>query len=168
MVDEKREQELCRAERLEIYKLLIEMADRVSQRRQAANNFYLSVNTVVVGGSATLSTLEASSVSVSVISIAGIAICCLWIMNILSYKTLNEAKFIVINNIEKRLIEQPFEEEWRELDPEQNGKRHKPFHKVEKVVPFVFIFVYVVNVLSITPWRKIYDLTIGSYLPIWV
>ncbi|RDD97660.1 hypothetical protein DTW92_07525 [Paracoccus pantotrophus] len=37
---------------LEIYKMLVEMADRVSQRRQSANSFYLTVNTAIIGGAA--------------------------------------------------------------------------------------------------------------------
>lgn len=117
------------SERLEIYKLLVEMADRVSQRRQAANNFYLSVNTLLVGGSAYLKTLDPSLVTVLIITIAGLAICALWFQNIQSYKTLNGAKFDVITALEKHLVEQPFADEWDKLDPDNDGERHKPFHK---------------------------------------
>lgn len=142
-------------ERLEIYKLLVEMADRVSQRRQAANSFYLSVNTLLVGGSAYLGTLKPAAWNVIVISVAGLAISALWIMNIVSYKTLNGAKFGVITDIEKDLPIQPFADEWARLDPEGDGKRHRPFHKVEGVVPWVFIAVYASQALAMVPWRRI-------------
>lgn len=149
------------SERLEIYKLLVEMADRVSQRRQAANSFYLSVNTLLVGGSAYLGTLQPSPRNVIVISVAGIAICALWVMNIMSYKTLNEAKFGVINDMELKLIEQPFHDEWKRLDPDQDGKRHRPFHKVEGVVPWIFIAVYLTQCVAVIPWSAARSLICG-------
>lgn len=141
------------AERLEIYKLLVEMADRVSQRRQSANSFYLSVNTLLVGGSAFLGTLGPGARNIVVISIAGIAICILWIMNILSYKTLNGAKFKVITAVEGRLVEQPYQEEWAHLDPKGSGERHRPFHQVEAAVPYVFMAVYALQAAAVLPWR---------------
>lgn len=142
-------------ERLEIYKMLVEMADRVSQRRQAANNFYLSVSTFFVGGSAFLKTLTPSALSLLIVSIAGFAICVLWRQNILSYKTLNAAKFDVINDIENRLAEQPFHAEWKQLDPDGDGHRHKPFHKAEGAVPWVFAAVYVAQALTLVPWSRV-------------
>jgi len=33
---------------IEIYKLYVEMADRISTRRQLANSFFLSINTAIV------------------------------------------------------------------------------------------------------------------------
>lgn len=145
----------ARAERLEIYKLLVEMADRVSQRRQAANSFYLSVNTLLVGGSAYLGTLQPNARNIVVIAVAGIAICALWLRNIWSYKTLNDAKFAVIHEVEENLVAKPFHDEWAKLNPKGDGKRHTPFHKVESVVPWIFIGVYVVQVLAAMPWERI-------------
>jgi hypothetical protein len=144
-----------RNERLEIYKMSVEMADRVSQRRQAANNFYLSVNTFLVGGSAFLKTLTPSVVTLAIVTVAGLAICALWYQNIQSYKTLNGAKFDVINDIETRLAEQPFHAEWRKLDPDNDGERHKPFHRVEGVVPWIFAAVYAAQGLTLVPWHRL-------------
>lgn len=147
-------------ERLEIYKLLVEMADRVSQRRQSANSFYLSVNTLLVGGSVYLATLNPSVWNRFVISAAGMAICALWVMNIASYKTLNSAKFNVITEVEKCLVIQPFSDEWVHLDPEEDGKRHRPFHQVERIVPGVFIAIYAFGILAAVPWQRL-----GAALP---
>lgn len=144
-----------RTERLEIYKLLVEMSDRVSQRRQAANNFYLSVNTALVGGSAYLKTLGIATPTFLIVVLAGLVICLLWHQNIQSYKTLNAAKFEVIHDIENRLVEQPFHAEWKILDPTGEGDRHKPFHKVERLVPWVFAAVYVGQILSLVPWNSL-------------
>ena len=157
MVDNDAQATEDRKERLELYNLLVEMADRVSQRRQAANSFYLSVNTLLVGSSAYLGVIEPDAMGIPVMPIAGMAISALWIMNITSYKTLNEAKFFVINAIEEKLVEQPFHDEWKKLDPDQDGKRHRPFHKVEGVVPWVFIAVYLIQASMLIPWRQLGD-----------
>src|SRR5262245_55924646 len=116
------------------YALMVEMADRVSQRRQSANSFYLSVNTALVSGSAYLAA-TAISPELGVLGVAGVTICVLWIRNIVSYKTLNAAKFEVIHELERQLPVQPFTREWELLDPDGTGARHKPFHKTEVLVP---------------------------------
>lgn len=144
-----------RSERLEIYKIIVEMADRVSQRRQAANSFYLSINTLLVGGSAYLGTSNPAPRNIIIISVSGFLVSLYWIKSIESYKTLNTAKFSVINEIEQRLIEKPFSNEWKQLDPDGNGKRHKPFHKTERLVPFVFMGLYLFQITMLFPWNKI-------------
>jgi len=137
---------------LKIYALLVEMADRVSQRRQAANSFYLSVNTAVIGGSAYL-TSTTTSKGLWVLGVAGIAICFLWVRNIVSYKTLNAAKFIVIQDLEKKLPVQPYTDEWAHLDPNKTGTRHRAFHSTETLVPFVFMAVHGVQTAYNIPWQ---------------
>lgn len=140
--------------RLEIWKLLVEMADRVSQRRQSANSFYLSVNTLLIGGSAYLAEKQ-SLVSNVLLAVAGGGISALWLMNIDSYRTLNAAKFVVIHEVEQGLPLQPFAREWQELDPKKVGERHRPFHTVERLVPFVFIGLYLAQVARVLPWARL-------------
>jgi hypothetical protein len=139
---------------LKIYSLMVEMSDRVSQRRQAANSFYLSVNTALIGGSAFL-TSTAPNRALWVLGVAGMAICLLWIRNISSYKTLNAAKFEVIHRLEAQLPVRPYKEEWETLAPEGDGKRHIPFHNTERRVPFVFIGVHAVQAAYNVPWGVI-------------
>lgn len=138
---------------LDIYKLLVEMADRVSQRRQSANSFYLTVNTAIIGGAAYLSQSINSHLNTWAVSCAGIAICVLWIRSIVSYKSLNAAKFEVITALEKELPVSPFKDEWAILDVDGDGKRHKPFHKTEVLVPIIFMGVHSTQILSQIPWR---------------
>lgn len=143
---------------LEIYKLLVEMADRVSQRRQTANNFYLSINSLLLGSSAYASALGSSLYGAGVTTLAGLLISALWIRNIESYKVLNEAKFSVINEIERQFTVQPFTEEWDRLTPSGSNKRYKPFHKVEVAVPYVFTLIYSLQITWLVPWRKAWQL----------
>jgi hypothetical protein len=140
---------------LDTYKVLVEMADRVSQRRQAANNFYLSANTAIIGASAYLSSAGPSGMNMFVIAAAGIGVCVLWQRNIESYKTLNDAKFKVINQIEEALPVAAFTTEWAYLDPHGQGTRHRPFHVVEIIVPRIFICLHAVQAMRAIPWESL-------------
>lgn len=140
---------------LEIYKLMVEMADRVSQRRQAANNFYLSVNTAIIGASAYLSAFHPAWVSISIMALAGICVSALWIRNIESYKELNQGKFHVITQIEHSLPVKAFEDEWKFLHHGDRKKRYKPFHAVEVLVPWVFVAVHLLQFVTAVPWKAL-------------
>lgn len=89
------------------------------------------------------------------VSTAGIAICILWIRAVLSYKSLNAAKFAVITAVEERLPIKPYSEEWAILDPDGDGKRHTPFHKTEVLVPVVFLCVHAVQMMMEIPWEPV-------------
>jgi hypothetical protein len=84
---------------LDQYKLAVEMADRVSGRRGAANGFYLTA------ASALLATSEGLSLAVA--AIAGMALSLAWWAQLTSYRNLNAAKWKVIGNLEKELSAQP-------------------------------------------------------------
>jgi hypothetical protein len=127
---------------IDIYKVLIEMADRVSQRRQNANNFYLSVNTAITGAAAYLSATGNPNANIFIISLAGFVVCLLWKRNIDSYKDLNHGKFEVINEIETALPIAAYTKEWDVLERGKNKKLYRPFHTVELLVPFIFAAVH--------------------------
>jgi len=140
---------------LEIYKMFVEMADRVSQRRQSANSFYLTVNTGIIGGTAYLSRSDASYLDTFALSLAGIAICFLWVQGVRSYKLLNSAKFEVIHTLEERLPVSPFKDEWTYLTKDGDGKKHKPFNEIEKRVPIVLGIMHGTQLLLQVPWQSI-------------
>ena len=142
-------------ERLEIYKLMVEMADRVSQRRQTANSFYLSVDTLLVSGSAYIGATAPNLKNAMIITAAGVATSLLWVRGIESYRSLNNAKFVVIQGIEQRLCEKPYTDEWARIDPALHDKKHRPFHSTERFVPFLFMAVFVIEGISLLPWRDL-------------
>jgi hypothetical protein len=137
---------------VDIYKVLIDMADKVSQRRQNANNFYLSVNTAITGAAAYLSATGNSSANIFIISLAGFLVCLLWKRNIDSYKDLNKGKFFVIHEIEKALPIAAFTAEWDFLQRGENRKHYRPFHVVEVIVPFIFAGLHLAQCLRLIPW----------------
>lgn len=143
---------------VDIYKMLVDVADKVSQRPQSANNFYLSVNTALIGASAYISSIGQPSPSrVVAIAAAGALVSFLWIRNIQSYKDPNAGKFAVIEEIEKQLPISPYTAEWNHLERGTNGKRYRPFHAVEIWVPYIFLEVHVLQFMLSAPWA-----TIGS------
>src|SRR5262249_50987347 len=78
---------------LEQYKLYVQSAQALSERRTSANNYLLSVNTAFVSVYGFLSTLQPAQGWKVVMTVAGIVVCFLWAALITSYRTLNSAKF---------------------------------------------------------------------------
>lgn len=144
-------------ERLEIYKLAVEMADRVSARRAAANSFFATVNgalAAVVGLAGWAK--RSSTFGLVVTALAGITLSMTWWLLLRYYRRLNKAKFEAINDIEARLTEQPFTAEWAALRPPEDPRavtkkkirdrwksKHREATVVEQFVPWVFVALYV-------------------------
>ncbi len=137
---------------LDLYKLTVEMADRVSARRGAANSFFLTIQTALASAAALLSgtdrALDADRLGAVVISVVGIVLSCSWWVLLRSYRDLNRAKFSVILGIERdHLPVQPFGDEWESLkaDPVPWWRgRYAELSTVERVVPIAFLLVYLV------------------------
>jgi len=126
---------------LDLYKLAVEMADRVSARRATANAFFLTVNTAL------LAFVSSNSLNVLwLVALAGIALSVAWWMLLKSYRELNGAKFSVINEMENNLEVRVFNKEWEILKtnrpPGWRGK-YAELGTVERVVPLIFAALYV-------------------------
>lgn len=89
---------------MEQYKLAVEMADRVSARRGAANGFYFTVSSALLAATEALGLPLAAG--------AGIVLAAAWWLQLRSYRTLNAAKWTVIGQLEGELPAQPFSDEW--------------------------------------------------------
>ena len=125
---------------LELYKLAVEMADRVSSRRTTANTFFLTANTAL---SAFISTGPPDLLWL--VSLGGMALCVTWWVLLKSYRDLNEAKFRVIISMEQNLQARIFGDEWKQLKEDRpKGLRgwYAEFNIVERFVPLVFIVLY--------------------------
>ncbi|MEE2522396.1 RipA family octameric membrane protein [Pseudarthrobacter sp. J47] len=105
---------------LELYKLAVEMADRVSARRGTANQFYLSLETLILGAPIMAQYLGSNSVAhpelLTALSVAGVLVAIVWWLQLRSYRELNSAKFKVINEIEDHHFEvKVFRQEWLDV-----------------------------------------------------
>jgi len=136
---------------LELYKLAVEMADRVSARRATANAFFLTVNTAL------LAFVSSGSLNMLwLVALAGIALSGTWWILLKSYRDLNAAKFGVILEMEKDLEAKVYGNEWRVLK-EDRPKEERPQEKrpkrwwegyaelgtVERIVPLIFAALYI-------------------------
>jgi hypothetical protein len=144
----------------ELYKLAVEMADRISARRGTANGFFLTINTGLVAlmGSTTLRWY---------VAVAGIVFSVTWWLLLKSYRRLNEAKFGVIIEMEEALPKQVFGDEYRHYQradhPEASGeernytsgrrariaawtRKYRELGEVERIVPIVFALIYVAEI----------------------
>lgn len=136
---------------LEIYKLTVEMADRVSARRGSANQFYITVLTALTAVNGLLGTADPSWYLLIVMSLAGIAISLAWWLQLRSYRDLNKAKFATILGIESDLPCRPFTNEWDTLktDPVARWRlRYAELGTVERFIPWVFVGIFVALALA--------------------
>lgn len=138
---------------LDLYKMAVEMADRVSARRATANAFFLTAQTtfVTVIGLATPRLLKAPSWTALAVSIAGITMSACWWLQLRSYRDLNRAKFVVINGIEESLPAKIFSEEWAELKNARGKFRSRRYVELgtsERIIPGVFALLYVLLFLG--------------------
>lgn len=138
------------ADYMELYKLAVEMTDRVSARRGTANAFFVTVNTALLAFLG-LAELRAAWP----VAAGGVVISLTWALLIKSYRDLNTAKFKTINAAEARLPLKIFSEEWQNLkrDRPENWlpknwrkwlKWYVEFTIVEMIVPLVFAALYLV------------------------
>lgn len=128
---------------LEQYKLFVESADRVSERRTSANNYLLTVNAFLVTLYGLASSFGNNKAWLIVVPTAGVLVCITWLLLVRSYRNLNTAKFKVIHELEQRLPAALFDREWDHAQ-RGDGKAYKPLTHIEPYIPLVFAALYVI------------------------
>ncbi|MFE2373299.1 hypothetical protein [Streptomyces sp. NPDC059398] len=131
---------------LEQYKLCVEMADRVSARRNLTNTFFLSLNSAVVAVVATLSGHTLTTLSAWILT-PGLLIlfaqCAAWWVMVRSYRQLNKAKWAVIGALEARLPAFAYSRaEWGALGAGLDWRTYLQLTHVEQWVPVIFAASY--------------------------
>jgi hypothetical protein len=137
---------------MEQWKLYVEMADRVSNRRGLTNTFFLTLNTAIftvigVVGNARPGVSSWLLVFPLVIVLGE---CTAWWWLVRSYRQLNTAKFKVVGALEERLPASPYwHAEWAALG--QGGDWHKylPLTHLEQWIPVLFSLVYVIGFVAV-------------------
>lgn len=116
------------------------MADRISGRREGANKFFLSANSIIFAFLATQATFYEIHVFISVV---GILISLVWATMIQNYKNLNSAKYAVIHEMENTLPWKVYKDEWNKLKHGKDKKVYAKLTVVEKKLPWIFLVFYV-------------------------
>lgn len=135
------------------YELYVQLADRISERRQSANNFFLSISSALVGvGGYSVSRAEELMplAYIWAMACAGILVGILWWRLITSYRDLNTAKFKIIHEMEGYLPFSPYRAEWSEVGGGKVSKLYMPVTHAERVVPIAFGILHVVIATVLT------------------
>ena len=134
-----------------IYQLAVEMADRISQRRQAANNFGLALNSALISAGGSIWDLTHGHVVWWLLLLAGAGVweSIMWGLMIRSYRQLNSAKYAVIHELEQNLPAAPYAREWEKLASGKERSQYWPISHVESLAPWGFVAIYVISSLAI-------------------
>jgi len=136
-----------RTELLEIYKLHAELADRVSQRRDAANRLYISILSglgVVASIFVKTDATESLSFVLLAVGILGLVVSVSWWVVIRSYRQLNSGKFKALDELESKIAFPFFRREWEILKAGKKRDRYWELTNVESFLPVVFGILSVV------------------------
>lgn len=136
---------------LEQYRLYVEMADRISQRRTTANTYFLTVNSAILAFVGYLTSKDSMDY-MWLLAMAGSMLTLFWYNIIISYRNLNTAKWQVVQDIEKRLPISPYDAEWDAVQRGTNPKLYRPISHVESWVPWVFFFLHFIVFCKTFPW----------------
>ena len=143
---------------LEQYKLYVEMADRISARRQNANTFALSINTALIALVGYVQTQDSAILKEGffwMVAVAGLLLNWAWYRMVRSYRDLNTAKYLVIHEIEKRLVISPYDAEWEAVGRGKDQKRYLPVTHIEIWVPWIFFSLHALILIRSIPWAKV-------------
>ncbi|MCS7092152.1 MAG: hypothetical protein NZM26_02275 [Patescibacteria group bacterium] len=131
----------------EQYKLYIESIEKTSDRRQQANNYFLTINTALIsliGLSFQFKIFENVNWIKALLAIVGIIICVIFWFFIRSYKQLNTGRFKVIHEIENFLPLSLYKYEWEILGRGEDKSRYYPFSHIELLIPWIFGLIYTI------------------------
>lgn len=129
---------------LEQYKLFVATSQQLSERRQQANNYLLTLNSSLV----TVFAFALSSFGQhrwnALIPFTGLFVCFIWYSLVDSYKDLNTAKFKVIHEMETQLPVALFRHEWHVCGYGKGKRNYVPLTHLERWVPVAFAALYVI------------------------
>ena len=142
----------CQAAVLEQYKLYVEMADRISQRRGLTNTFFLTFNTAIFTAVSVFLQQKPTqgdwSLMLPLLVVLGE--CYAWFYLVRSYDQLNSAKYRVVGELEERLPASPYwRAEWWALGEGKDRKKYWPLTHIEKWIPALFALLYVAGFVAL-------------------
>ena len=128
------------------------MADRISSRRDVANGFFLTLNSLILGAVGFFFEKQnlLPSKCLLLLPLAVLLLeCFFWWRLITSYKQLNGAKFKIIGEMESRLPASPYGKvEWDLLlERGTDRKIYWPLTHLESKIPIVFGVGYIITTI---------------------
>ncbi len=133
---------------LDQYRLFVEMADNVSNRRSSANNFFIAAHTLLIGIITVFKPAESiHPIIVLALGLFGTILCYVWWITLNAYRQLNNGKFKVIQEMEAEMPFSMFKREWDILENGESRDKYKQVSKIEKLVPLFFLLPYVLIIV---------------------
>lgn len=130
---------------LEIYKTYHDSIEKVAEKRQNANSFFLTLNPGILALIGFLFQNVAPALLKPlylILPIIGIISGVFWLKLVNSYRQLNKGKFEVLYELEEDLPYAVYKKEWDKLGKGKNPKIYKPLTSIEKFIPKTFIVLY--------------------------
>ena len=133
---------------LKIYEIHVEMADRVSQRREGANRLFvatLSALTVLMAAALRFAPdagALSAKIAVPVVALTGLFLAVAWFVVIRSYRQLNDGKFQALHELEKSLPFAFYTVEWEKLQRGENLRVYWKLTVVETFLPLIFSILF--------------------------
>ena len=143
---------------LEQYRIYLHIFNSTTDRRNKSNEFFLGLNTAIIGAMGYLQTkglTDNSFVILLFASLIGVVICYCWYEIIISYKMQSRAKFRVIHEVEEKLPLSLFKTEWELLGRGVDYTKYRKISSIEKNIPITFIILYAVILGVSLPWNII-------------
>lgn len=137
---------------LEQYKIYVEMADRVSNRRGLTNTFFLTLNTAVFTAFGVFwsSRPTGSAWFLLFPLFALLGQCGAWFYLVRSYRQLNTAKYVVVGMLEEKLPASPYwGAEWTALGEGRDRAKYWPLTHLEQWIPVLFAVTYLAGFLTV-------------------
>jgi hypothetical protein len=136
---------------LEQYKMYVDSAQRVSEKRISTGNYLLTVCTSMLTVFGIAAAQRVGGAWLIIIPIAGLLVSLTWFFLVKAYKDLNAAKFRVIHELESYLPVALFRYEWHACEQGQ-GSAYRPVTHHERVIPLAFAGVFIaLGVYAVAP-----------------
>lgn len=136
----------------EQYKLYLQGIEKISDRRENANKYFVTVNSgIIVALSYLIQRSNNWFIIPAIISVLllGIILSIIFYFLINSYKQLNSGKFAVLHKIEESLPIQMYSDEWKALGEGKDKKKYFPFSHIERIIPIIFGIAYIGTLIYI-------------------
>jgi hypothetical protein len=138
----------------EQYKLYIGGIEKISDRRDSANRYFITLNSsiFVLAGLVIQYTQNNQKLFLIGLCLLGLAVSVIFWFSINAYKQLNTGKFAMVHIIEEKLPLQLYKDEWKILGEGKNKKKYFPFSHIERLIPIVFFVCYLGVLVYLVFW----------------
>jgi hypothetical protein len=135
----------------EQYKLYLNSIEHISDRRDRANKYFITINSgiLILIGLLVQYVSDYKSLLLSGLCIFGVIVSIIFYYLINSYKQLNTGKFKILHQIENSLPIELYKQEWEALGKGENKKLYFTFSHIEKIIIIVFVVSYFLLLIGI-------------------